>query len=217
MKKLLIFLIPSLLTINILFTRGKIENLEAQLRWTNGQQKIEILLRLISEYKTIYPQKVIEKGMEALTLLKNFPDEKQEIRILNNIGMAYIDKGMYETGLTYLNRGRKQAEEFGFRQELSDTLYAIGTAYCQLSNYDLAMMVNSQVLEIRNQLGDQRGIAESHRSIIKSGSSHYEGKGPGTTISHFLRGRRTNKTSSFSPGNRKESHQSYAESPGFTP
>jgi PAS domain S-box-containing protein len=167
MKKLLIFLLPALLTINILFTRDKIKDLEAQLGWATGKQKIEVLLRLISEYKTINPQKVIEKGMEALKLLKNFPDEKQEIRVLNNIGGAYIDKGMYETGLAYLNRGRKQAEEFGYRQGLSDALYAIGTAYCQLSNYDLAMMVNSEVLEIRNQLGDQRGIAESHRGIGK--------------------------------------------------
>jgi PAS domain S-box-containing protein len=167
MKKLLILLLPALLTINILFTRDKIKDLEAQLGWATGKQKIEVLLRLISQYKTINPQKVIEKGMEALTLLKNFPDEKQEIGILNNIGRAYIDKGMYETGLAYLNRGRTQAEKFGYRQGLSDALYAIGSAYCQLSNYDLAMMVNSQVLEIRSQLGDQRGIAESHRSIGK--------------------------------------------------
>lgn len=167
MKKLLVFLLPALLIINILFPRGNIKNLEAQLRWSNGKQKIEVLLRLINQYKTIYPQKVIEKGMAALTLLRNFPDEKQEIRILNNIGGAYIEKGMYETGLAYLNRGRKQAEELGYRQGLSDALYAIGSAYCQLSNYDLAMMVNSEVLEIRNQLGDQPGIAESHSSIGK--------------------------------------------------
>ena len=149
MKKLLLLLLPALLTLNILFTRGKIKDLEAQLGWATGKQKIEVLLRLIGEYKTINPQKVIEKGMEALTLLKNFPDKKQEIRILNNIGRAYIDKGMYETGLAHLNRSRTQAEELGYRQELSDTLYTIGTAYYQLSNYDLAMIVNSEVLDIR--------------------------------------------------------------------
>jgi signal transduction histidine kinase len=167
MKRLLIFLLLALLTIGILFTSGNVEGLETQLRWSSGKQKIEVLFRLISQYKALNPQKVIEKGMEALTLLKNFPDEKQEIRILNNIGGAYIDKGMYEVGLAYLNRGRKQAEEFGYRQGLSDTLYTIGTAYCQLSNYDLAMMVNSYVLEIRDQLGDQRGMAESYRIIGK--------------------------------------------------
>ncbi|MGD2091649.1 MAG: tetratricopeptide repeat protein [Candidatus Aminicenantes bacterium] len=165
MKKQLIFLLPALLTISILFTRGKIKNLDTPLDWVTDRQKIEVLLRLISQYKTINPQQVIEKGMEALTLLKNFPDEKQEIRIINNIGKAYIDKGRYEAGLVYLNRGRKQAEAFGYQPELSDALYTIGTAYCQLGNYDLSMMVNSQVLEIRHQLGDQRGIAESHRGI----------------------------------------------------
>lgn len=167
MKRLVIFLLLALLTISILFTSGNVESLETQLRWSSGKQKIEVLFRLISQYKTTNPQKVIEKGMEALTLLKNFPDEKQEIRILNNIGGAYIDKGMYEAGLAYLNRGRKQAEESGYRQGLSDTLYTIGTAYCQLSNYDLAMMINSHVLEIRDQLGDQGGIAESYRIIGK--------------------------------------------------
>ncbi len=167
MKKILILLLPALLTLNILFTRSKSKDLEAQLGWATGKQKIEVLLQLISQYKTINPQKVIKKGMEALTLLKNFPDKKQEIRILNNIGKAYIDKGMYETGLAYLNRSRTQAEELGYRQEFSDTLYAIGTAYYQLSNYDLAMIVNSEVLGIRKQLGDQRGIAETHCSIGK--------------------------------------------------
>ena len=44
MKKRLILLLPALLMINILFTWGKITNLEAQLGWATGKQKIEILL-----------------------------------------------------------------------------------------------------------------------------------------------------------------------------
>lgn len=158
-------LVPVLVLICMMFAQDKIDHLETQLKWAKGEQKIEILLQLTNEYKTISPQKVIKKGEEALELLENFPAKKQEIRILNNMGQAYIDKGVYEIGLSYLNRSRKQAEEFDDMQGLSDALYSIAAAYMKLSNYDLAMQVSLEVLEIRTRLGDQRGTAESHRCI----------------------------------------------------
>jgi len=165
MKKFSIIFFAVLIIAYIMPGLDKIKNLETMLKLARGEQRIEILIRLTEEYQNHYPQKVIDSGEEALTLMRKYPDKKQEAQLLNRVGRAYIDKGIVETGLTYLNRSRKLAEENSDPKGLADALYSIAATYIKFGNYDLAMSVNKKVLEIRTRLKDQRGIAESRRAI----------------------------------------------------
>ena len=165
MKKLILLLLAVIVIANIMPGRDKIKDLEALLKMAKGEQKLEILLQLVREYENCSPKGVIDSGLEALALFKQFPDNKRETRLLNGVGLAYIDQGQVDPGLLYLNRSRKLAETTGDREGLADALHSIAAAYMKFGNYDLALEVCRDVLAIRTRLNDSRGIAQTRRTI----------------------------------------------------
>ena len=71
-----------------LFAETDINELESSLPGSTGKERIEILAELTKVCLTKIPEKALEYGQEALNLLQSFPDEKQQMTILNLISTA---------------------------------------------------------------------------------------------------------------------------------
>jgi len=78
MKKTLFLLLFILFASTTLFSQSIIDSLETELISAKGVGKVEILSRLVFEYRDSNPPKAVEYGEEALGLLDNFKEERMK-------------------------------------------------------------------------------------------------------------------------------------------
>src|SRR6266478_1336156 len=87
--------------------------------------------------------------------------DPKHIEALRNIGKVETDRGNPKDSLDYLNRALSLAVELNNRQGKATVLHDLGEAYKLLNRPQDALQNFQQSLEIKRQIGDKKGMAES--------------------------------------------------------
>ena len=144
---------------------GEASTLEKELAAAEGKKKIEILIQLTNLYNENDPQNAIRFGTRALELLRKFKDNKQELRLLNNMCRLYENIGDFKKAMQLAKRGKTLSEKTGDQKALADACNCLGVVHIKLGDYNKALAFHSTALKSREELGNKTGISESLQHI----------------------------------------------------
>jgi two-component system, cell cycle response regulator len=132
-----------------------------------AEKKLDLptLIHLTESLHSDNPQKAIEYGQQALTILKSNPDSHQEISVLIDIGWAYLTLSDYENAITYSERASKLAEKYNDREGLSEAINNLGVVAQRRDQPIVAINYFEQSLEIQKQLNLKKEIANSLNNL----------------------------------------------------
>lgn len=106
-----------------------------------------------------------EKARRVLT--KVLGQDPKFVRALLAMGRVEIMSGNPQASLEYLNRGLALAIQLENDEEKAALLQATGVAYSNLGKQDEALRQYRQSLEIKQRLGDKRGMAASYNKMAQ--------------------------------------------------
>ena len=84
---------------------------------------------------------------------------------LNNLGIVYMNRGVYHKAIDYYTRSLKIIEKLGKKKDMAATLNNIGIIYDEQGDHDQAISYFNRSLKIKEKIGDSKGIATSLNSI----------------------------------------------------
>lgn len=97
---------------------------------------------------------------QALGIYRAAGDTKGESRSLSNIGKLFFDKGEYLKAIEYYEDAY-QLKNTDDPQNTSQILVGLGISYQKANDYPRALDAFKESIELRKQLGDRRGAANS--------------------------------------------------------
>lgn len=132
-----------------------------------AENKLDLrsLIHQTESLRSDNPQKAIEYGQQALTILKNNPDFHQEISVLIDVGWAYLTLSDYENAIIYSERASKLAEKHNDREGLSQAINNLGVVAQRRDQPIDAINYFEQSLEIQKQLNLKKEIADSLNNL----------------------------------------------------
>jgi len=134
--------------------------IEDRLPQTSGQERLELLVELTGYYLDRDAKKALTYGMEALEVLRGFPNPKQQVTLYNYISHAHSILSNHEKARKYVSLAQDLAKKTGDKKGYAYALENISRIYYNQGNYDLALEYSSQALDIYEKLGNREGIAE---------------------------------------------------------
>ncbi len=112
------------------------------------QERIDLLKRLLIEYTP-------SNGREETE-----GDLKTRIRVLNELGIAYLSRSEYTTAKYYLEQALDLANnDEGFIFLNANTLYQLGIIYANQGDVEKAIAFYQQSLELQGKIGNVQGKA----------------------------------------------------------
>ncbi len=134
--------------------------LEARLSKTQGIEKIKVLEELTRAYRKSDPRKSIMFGREALELLRDYPDPKLRLTILNTMSNSYRLAGDNRDAEDYAQSSLNIAREINDKAGIAAAIFSLGRVYHHVGVFDQAMENYSQSLELFKELNKQTEKAE---------------------------------------------------------
>jgi signal transduction histidine kinase len=144
-----------------LFAETDVKELESRLPGSTGKERIEILVELTEVYLTNDPKKALEYGQEALELLRSFPDEKQQMTILNLISTANSLLGEFRLSEDYALKSQAVAQKIDDKNGEADALVSISRVYWNRGNYYQANKYCLGAQKFYKETGNQKGLAST--------------------------------------------------------
>ena len=121
-----------------------------------------ILNRSELEYrKGNFPQ-ALQFGLEALRFLEIYVYPPQQVEILINVGMIYIELSQFDLANKYLFQALKIAEKHNLIFETAQIYSEQAWINKDQGNYPLALDYINQSQKIRESIGDRHGVAICH-------------------------------------------------------
>ena len=117
-----------------LFAETDINELESRLPGSTGKERIEILVELTGLYLIKAPKKSLEYGQEALELLNSFPDEKQQMTILNLVSKANSHLGKFQLAENNALKSQSIAQKIGDKNGEADAFVSLSRVYWEQGN-----------------------------------------------------------------------------------
>jgi signal transduction histidine kinase len=148
-----------------LFAETAAKELESRLTGSTGKERIRILAELTQAYLTKVPKKALEYGQEALELLHSFPDEKQQMTILNLISKAYSLLGELQLSEDYALKSQAIAQKIGDKNGEADALVSISRVYWNRGDYQQARKYCFDAQRWYKETGNQKGLAVIHQML----------------------------------------------------
>jgi len=111
------------------------------------------------------PDEALPLLKEALGVARDDGNRTLESLALNNIGTAYLTKGLYSDAQTYFERALELREQSKVPREIADTQHNLGETLSKMGKYDLSITRYLRALEMRRSDGDKRGEAIESYSI----------------------------------------------------
>ena len=144
-----------------IFAEPDTDELESRLAGSTGKERIRILDELTQSYLTKAPKKSLEYGQEALELLNSFPDEKQQMTILNLISKANSLLGDFQLAKDYALKSQAVAQKIGDKNGEADALASISRVYWGLGDYHQANKYCFDAQNIYKATVNQKGLAST--------------------------------------------------------
>ncbi len=135
--------------------------LEQQLSRALGEDRIDLLVELGAALETENPTRALEVGEEALDLLRDYPDQAQEIRALNSLACARFTLGDYEEALAIGSRAQDLARRAGDQAALASALRNAGRVYRSSSEFQRALTAYAEAVDLFATAGDQPGLGDA--------------------------------------------------------
>lgn len=135
------------------------ERIEAALQGLAGQARIAPLVEFVVASRQEAPERALSAGDEALALLARWPDPAAEVRVLNEMGWAYMVLGRYDEASAMAGRGRDLAEREGDSPGLARALNNLGVIARSRGEPGQAIVFFEKALAIERVLGRPREIA----------------------------------------------------------
>ena len=142
MKKIILLIL--LIAIHSFITATIIDSLNAALEEPDVN-KGEIYIQLAEEYWNVNPDKSIEYATRALKYTETFEDE---VKYINQLGIAYEYSGKYQKALNEYEKALKIAESNSYRNGIGLTLHNMAIAKLQLADYENALDFALRALNI---------------------------------------------------------------------
>jgi len=165
MKKTLFLILFILFASTTLFSQSIVDSFEARLINSKEGERVEILSRLVFEYRDSNPPKAVEYGEEALGLLGDFKEERMKGAVFNNLAWAYYNLSELQIALDHANSSLEIAQEINDLRLKSATLNNIGAIYYKQNDFVKALEQYLLALEIQEELHDSFNIASSYNNI----------------------------------------------------
>ena len=139
--------------------------LEKKLNSVQASERGAILAQLTEAYRSDDPQKAIQYGKQALSVLQMNFDPASQVIALCEMGWAYLMMGQYQKAFEYVENGRQIAETNEDNAGLSRALNNLGMICGHLGDQKKALDYLNQSLELRKSLDSKQGIASTLNNI----------------------------------------------------
>ncbi len=168
---------------SLVYAQSALVVLDKELNNASDANKTEILLQLIDHSRNSAPKQALAYGQQALVLLEVFPNDKNKIKVLNQMCWVWRLLNEYDKAFTSGKEAEKLAILTNDLQGQSLALNNIGVIYWSLGDYNQVLDYWSRALSIREKIGDENGIAGSlnnigqvyfHLNDNKSATHYYE-------------------------------------------
>jgi PAS domain S-box-containing protein len=142
-----------------------LEKIETQLSKAKGKEKITLLAELTKGYQKDSPQKALQFGNESLTLLKDFPDKKVRMAVLNNMSIAYRFLRDYKNARQYARSSLSIADQIDDKPGMANALNSLGKISDLLEEFKHALDYFSRSANLFEEVGNKKGQALANNSI----------------------------------------------------
>jgi tetratricopeptide (TPR) repeat protein len=142
-----------------------VEKIERRLPKTSGEERLKLLLELSEYYLERDAKKALTCGMEALELLRDFPNPKQQVTLYNYIGSAHSTLSHHEEARKYVKLAQELAENIDDQKGYADALKNLALIYYNQRDFDRSTEYLSRTMSIYEKLGDEGRIAEVFHSM----------------------------------------------------
>ncbi|MEH1963554.1 MAG: tetratricopeptide repeat protein, partial [Nostoc sp.] len=156
------------------------------------QERIELLQRLLMEYKPtghhptgenlrnysnilhqlgvaylskIEPIKAREYLEEAEKIANEFQDSTFHAEVLNTLGKSYSQQRQFDTAIAYYQKSLNISQQLQNARGEIAALFKLGNAYLDLRQFTQATTFYQQRLEIEQQIGDRYSSASTYHQL----------------------------------------------------
>jgi signal transduction histidine kinase len=159
--RILIGLVILIFIFTSLFAETDVKELESRLPGSTGKERIEILVELTGLYLRKAPQRALEYGQEALELLESYPDEKQQMTILNLVSKANSHLGEFQLAEKNALKSQAIAQKIGDKSGEADALVSLSRVYWERGNSHQAGKYCADARKLYKESGNQKGLAQT--------------------------------------------------------
>lgn len=142
--------------------------LEARLEKVQAiPQRLELLGRLVIQFRQEAPQKARRYGKEALRLLEEHRDDSVKVTVLNGLCWAYGVLGDFREALDAGNRAETLARQVDDKKQLAVALSSLANIYLNLSVFHKALDYSLRAKTASEAIGYKRGAASALNSTAR--------------------------------------------------
>jgi signal transduction histidine kinase len=164
---------PLLLALAVLVAGGPLhaqeeptlEELQAQLAWAKGSQRIDILNKLARQVVANDPLSSVEYAEEALEIATRSEDDSARARSLNNIGIGYYYMADYARALGSYEESLRISESIEDEEGIAHALNNMGIIHYVRGDYDRSLSHYDRALEIAKRLGNTGSVARGYNNL----------------------------------------------------
>ncbi|AUT00316.1 Fis family transcriptional regulator [Nostoc sp. CENA543] len=117
------------------------------------------------QYQASQFDAALQSWQQALVIYQEIRDYENEVKVLNNIGLAYQVKGEYDSAINYLERSLGIAKKINYRLGAARALGNLGIIYQDKGDYGQAIDYHQQNLAIAVELKDNQSQAKAVANI----------------------------------------------------
>ena len=165
------------------FCQSKADSLINLLSVADEASKAEIFNKLAKEYLYISLDKSLEYSNNAYELAEKTDNKKQQVKALNNTGVAYEFKGDNEKALEFYFQALNMAQNNNLKNETATSYNNIGIINSTLGNYKKSIEYYKKAYEINradtNTLSTGKNLSNMGNSYFRIGEydlaiDHYQ-------------------------------------------
>lgn len=130
-------------------------------------EKADLLLKLLVEYRNVLPIKGIDYANEGLRIIKNDPklDSLYRFKFINGIGDSYRYISRNEQAMDYYFEALRLSEKSGNEKNRGIALNNIGLIYNNIKDYPLALEYIKRSFSIFGKYKDKSLIIQSYNNL----------------------------------------------------
>lgn len=141
-------------------------DLEGRLPTLTGLERVKALAKLTDFRKIDQPDLAQKYGVEALQLLKTYPDPTSQVAVLNELLWPHMAAGRYDSATFYADSGRRMAHTLGDRLGEARALSNLGTLAQRQGDPRHAVELFGQALALQRAVGgNEAQVANSLNNL----------------------------------------------------
>ena len=145
--------------------------------------KVKYLIKLCAHYWEVHPDSSLGYGWQGLPLLKKDVSPKLAGNLYFALGMAWENKGSFDSALWYLNKSRVIYDAIGELKNYNRSLEQIGSLFRINGQYDTAIVLMNQSLDYFRSVDNKFQIMSV---LFNIGSSYLDKNRYNKALQYYL-------------------------------